>query len=216
MAGETIPGPPPTRNWTVHHCITDNPANPVPIDVGGTPATLTFDSTGKLIVPANGQVPLVSWSPPNSSAGPITLNMDYTGSTQLATAFNVNASKQDGLASGTLTGINIDETGVIFALFSNGSSTPLGKVAITRFANPQGLEKLGDSTWGQSAASGTPISGEPGTGSFGLIQSGALEQSNVDLSQQLVNLIVAQQAYQANSQTISTENSVIQTILNIR
>ena len=87
---------------------------------------------------------------------------------------------------------------------------------MTRFANPQGLTKLGDSTWGQSPASGTPILGEPGTGNFGLIQSGALEQSNVDLSKQLVNLIVAQQAYQANSQTISTENSIIQTILNIR
>jgi flagellar hook protein FlgE len=92
----------------------------------------------------------------------------------------------------------------------------LGKVAVTRFANPQGLSKLGDTTWGQSSTSGGPIPGEAGTGNFGTIQSGALEQSNVDLSAQLVNLIVAQQSYQANSQTISTENTIIQTILNIR
>jgi flagellar hook protein FlgE len=89
-------------------------------------------------------------------------------------------------------------------------------VAITQFSNPQGLAKLGDTTWGQSSASGTPISGEAGTGSFGLIQSGALEQSNVDLTAQLVNLITAQQAYQANSKTISTENTIIDTIMNIR
>ena len=218
VAGAPTVGPPATRNWTAHHYITDNPASPELVDtaVGGT--TMTFDSTGKLTVPANGQVPLATWSrlPPNSSAGPITTTMNYTGSTQLSSSFAVNALNQDGLAAGTLTGINIDETGIISARFSNGSSTPLGKVAMTKFANPQGLAKLGDTTWGQSTASGSPIPGEAGGGNFGMIQSGALEQSNVDLSEQLVNLITAQQAYQANSQTISTENSVIQTILNIR
>lgn len=213
VAGAATAGPPATRNWTARHYITDDPLPPVPVSA---PATLTFDSTGKLTVPAGGQVPLASWSPPNSSAGPITASMNYTGSTQLSSAFTVNALKQDGLASGTLTGINIDGTGIISARFSNGSSTPLGKVAMTKFANPQGLAKLGDTTWGQSPASGSPIPGEAGGGNFGLIQSGALEQSNVDLSEQLVNLITAQQAYQANSQTISTENSVIQTILGIR
>jgi flagellar hook protein FlgE len=142
--------------------------------------------------------------------------MDYTGSTQFSSPFSVDALKQDGLAAGKLTGIATDDEGVIFARFSNGGSTPLGKVALTRFANPQGLTKLGDTSWGQSSASGVPIPGDAGKGKFGLIQSGTLEQSNVDLSEQLVNLIVAQQTYQANSQTISTENSIIQTILNIR
>jgi len=204
---------PPTRNWTAYHYITDDSLPPVSV---AAPATLTFDSTGKLTVPANGQVSLLPWSPPGSSAGPITAKIDYTGSTHLSSAFSVNALKQDGLAAGKLTGISIDDAGVIFARFSNGGSTPLGKVAMTRFSNPQGLTKLGDTTWGQSPASGAPILGEPGTGNFGLIQSGALEQSNVDISKQLVNLIIAQQAYQANSQTISTENSIVQTILNIR
>ena len=205
---------PPTRDWTAHHYITDDPLNPVSVDTAPLPP-LTFDSTGKLTVPANGQVPLASYVTGTSAAN-ITAKMDYTGSTHLSSAFSVNALKQDGLAAGKLTGISIDDAGVIFARFSNGGSTPLGKVAMTRFANPQGLTKLGDTTWGQSPVSGTPILGEPGTGSFGLIQSGALEQSNVDISKQLVNLIIAQQAYQANSQTISTENSIIQTILNIR
>jgi flagellar hook protein FlgE len=205
---------PPTRDWTAHHYITDDPLAPVSVD--GAPATLTFDSNGKLTVPANGQVPLVAWSPPGSSAAPITARMDYSGSTHLSSPFSVNTLKQDGLAAGRLTGISIDDAGVIFARYSNGGTTPLGKVAMTRFANPQGLTKLGDTSWGQSSASGVPIPGGAGESKFGLIQSGALEQSNVDLSKQLVNLIIAQQTYQANSQTISTENSIIQTILNIR
>ena len=218
---------PPTRDWTAYHYITDDPAFPVPLDSGGTvpvppvqgtsgtPATLTFDSLGKLIAPATGQVPLANYVT-GTSAADIIAKMDYSGSTQLSSAFSVNALKQDGLAAGKLTGVAIDDAGVIFARFSNGSSTPLGKVALTRFANPQGLTKLGDTSWAQSSASGAPIPGHAGEGNFGLIQSGALEQSNVDLSAQLVNLIIAQQAYQANSQTISTENSIMQTILNIR
>jgi flagellar hook protein FlgE len=204
---------PPTRDWTAYHYITDDPQNPVSVDT--TPATLTFDSIGKLITPATGQVQLANYVT-GTSAADITAKIDYSGSTQLSSAFSVNALKQDGLAAGKLTGVAIDDAGIIFARFSNGSSTPLGQVALTRFANPQGLTKLGDTSWAQSSASGAPIPGHAGEGNFGLIQSGALEQSNVDLSAQLVNLIVAQQAYQANSQTISTENSIMQTILNIR
>lgn len=204
---------PPTRDWTAYHYITDDPQNPVSVDT--MPATLTFDSIGKLITPATGQVQLANYVT-GTSAADITAKIDYSGSTQLSSAFSVNALKQDGLAAGKLTGVAIDDAGVIFARFSNGSSTPLGQVALTRFANPQGLTKLGDTSWAQSSASGAPIPGHAGEGNFGLIQSGALEQSNVDLSAQLVNLIVAQQAYQANSQTISTENSIMQTILNIR
>lgn len=233
-AGPTIGA---TRDWYAFNYITDNPAAPVAVTTaaGGTGfgvslaavkdgvaglanagVVLTFDSTGKLTVPSNGQSQLVSWTPPSSSAGPVTVKMNYFGSTHLAQVFSVDALAQDGLAAGKLTGISIDDTGVIFARFSNGGSTPLGQVALTRFPNPQGLSKLGDTTWAQSSSSGSPIPGQAGSGNFGRIQSGALEQSNVDLSAQLVNLIVAQQSYQANSQTISTENSIIQTILNIR
>lgn len=204
---------PPTRDWTAHHYITDNPLAPVSVDTA--PATLTFDSNGQLTVPANGQVALAPYVT-GTSAAAITASMDYSGSTHLSSPFSVNTLKQDGLAAGRLTGISIDDAGVIFARYSNGGTLPLGKVALTRFANPQGLTKLGDTTWGQSAASGVPIPGGGGESKFGLIQSGSLEQSNVDLSEQLVNLIIAQQTYQANSQTISTENSNIQTILNIR
>jgi flagellar hook protein FlgE len=206
---------PPTRDWTAHHYITDDPLVPISVDAAPTGATLTFDSTGKLTVPANGQIALAPFATGTSAAN-IVATMDYTGSAQLSTAFSVDALKQDGLPAGTLTDISIDKEGVIFANFSNGNSTPLGKVAMTRFTNPQGLTKLGDGAWGESAASGTPIIGNAGEGNFGTVQSGALEQSNVDISKQLVNLILAQQTYQANSQTIQTEKGVIDTIMNLR
>ncbi|ESS73368.1 flagellar hook protein FlgE [Methyloglobulus morosus KoM1] len=208
---------PPTRDWTAHHYITDNPLAPVSIDTAPVPAgaTLTFDSTGKLTVPASGQVPLAPFVTGTSAAN-IVATIDYSGSSQLSTTFSVNAIKQDGLPAGTLTGIAIDKEGVIFANFSNGNSTPLGKVAMTRFTNPQGLTKLGDGAWGESSASGSPIIGSAGEGTFGSVQSGALEQSNVDISKQLVSLILAQQTYQANSQTIQTEKSVIDQIMNLR
>ncbi len=211
-AGTTAVGN--SKNWTVHHYITDDPLNPVSVDTA--PATLTFDSTGKLTAPASGQVALASFTIPGSSAASIAATMDYTGSTQVNTTFSVDALKQNGLPAGTLTDVSIDKDGVIFANFSNGGQTPLGKIALTRFTNPQGLTKLGDGAWGESSASGTPIIGNASEGNFGSIQSGALEQSNVDISKQLVNLILAQQTYQANSQSIQTEKSVIDTIMNLR
>jgi flagellar hook protein FlgE len=206
---------PPTSNWTVYHYITDNPASPVSVDTAPAGTTLTFDSNGKLTAPANGQVPLAPYVTGTSAAN-ISITMNYTGSTQLSSAFGVNALTQDGLTAGNLTGISIDGSGVISANYSNGSTTPLGKVALTQFPNPQGLTQTGNASWTQSFTSGAPILGNAGVGQFGQIQSGSLEQSNVDLSAQLVNLIVAQQTYQANSQAISAENKIIDTILNIR
>jgi len=140
--------------------------------------------------------------------------MDYSNTTQISSAFNVIASTQNGLVAGTLTGITVNSSGVISANYSNSSSIALGQVALANFNNPQGLSQIGGSNWGQSAASGTAISGSPGNGEFGTIQSGAIEQSNVNLSEQLVALITAQQAYQANSQSISAQNKMVETILN--
>ena len=206
---------PPTRNWTAYHFVTDDPLAPVSVDTAPTGTTMTFDSVGKLISPANGQVALAPFVT-GTSAADIVATMDYSGSSQLKTAFSVDVLRQNGLPAGTLTDIAIDKEGIIFANFSNGNSTPLGKVALSRFTNPQGLTKLGDGVWGESSASGSPIIGNATEGGFGNLQSGALEQSNVDISKQLVNLILAQQTYQANSQTIQTEKGVIETIMNLR
>ena len=137
-------------------------------------------------------------------------------STQYGSTFGVNQLNQDGFASGRLSNIDVDSTGVIFARFTNGRSNALGQVALSNFANTQGLRQLGNTSWGDTFTSGDAVRGSPGTGSFGLIQSGALESSNVDLTQQLVNMITAQRNFQANAQMITTEDQVTQTIINIR
>ncbi len=105
---------------------------------------------------------------------------------------------------------------MIFARFTNGRSEPLGQVALSNFTNPQGMRQLGDTSWAETFNSGDAVRGAAGAGSFGLIQSGALEASNVDLTEQLVNMITAQRNFQANAQMISTADQVTQTIINIR
>ncbi len=151
---------------------------------------------------------------PNIQVDPMAFDIDYFGTTQFATPFSVNGLDQDGLPAGNLTGIDVDDKGVVFARYSNGGSKALGQVALARFQSNQSLAKLGDTTWATTSSSGAPIYGAAGDNNFGGIQSSALEGSNVDLSDQLVRLIIAQQAYQANSQTITTEKTLIQTILN--
>ncbi len=151
---------------------------------------------------------------PNINVDPMAFDVDFFGSTQFATPFSVNGLDQDGLPAGNLTGIDVDGTGVVFARYSNGGSKALGQVALARFQSNQSLAKLGDTSWATTSTSGAPIYGAAGDNNFGGIQSSALEGSNVDLSDQLVKLIIAQQAYQANSQTITTEKTLIQTILN--
>jgi len=218
LAADSAATPPIAENsWSVQHFMSEpalataDPASVPKTAIGG--GTLVFDTTGKLL--GTGTFSLNPYDAGNGS-DPITISaMDYSGSTQVQQKFSVNEMTQNGLPAGRLTGIDIDDEGVIFARFSNGGSQTVGQVALTRFPNVNGLVKLGDTQWGQGANSGEPIRGEAGSNNFGGIQSGALESSNVDLSAQLVNLIVAQQHYQANAQTISTENTIMQTILNI-
>ena len=150
---------------------------------------------------------------PNIKVDPMAFDIDFAGTTQFNNPYSVNGSSQDGLPAGNLTGIDVDDVGVVFAKYSNGGSKALGQVALARFPSNQALSKLGDTTWGKTSNSGTPIYGAAGDNNFGGIQSSALEGSNVDLSDQLVKLIIAQQAYQANSQTITTEKTLVDTIL---
>ena len=117
---------------------------------------------------------------------------------------------------GRLIGIYIDNTGVVQARFTNGRSEPLGQVALANFANVQGLQQLGDTNFAETFTSGQAVRGQAGTSGLGLIQSGALEASNVDITEQLVNMITAQRNFQANAQMISTSDAVTQTIINIR
>jgi len=146
-----------------------------------------------------------------------TVNLNgTTPTTQFGTKFSVSALTQNGYTSGRLSGLDIDDTGVIRARYSNGQTRTLGQVSLADFSNPQGLRQLGDTNWAESFASGVPLVGTPGSGSLGQLQSGALESSNVDLTGQLVNMIKAQRNFQANAQVITTADTVTQTIINIR
>ncbi|MCB1830986.1 MAG: flagellar hook protein FlgE [Chromatiaceae bacterium] len=183
-------------------------------------STLQFQPSGALdttagSVDAQGRFDLDAWTPVNG-ADPITVTFDYAATSQYGADFAVNDLTQDGFTAGRLSGVDVDNSGVIFARFTNGQSTALGKVALAKFNNPQGLRQLGDTSWAQTYTAGDVQMGEPGTSSLGLIQSGALENSNVDIAEQLVNLITAQRNFQANAQVITTADTITQTIINIR
>ena len=184
------------------------------VSVGGA-AQVVFGPDGNLQSPAGGQMSLAAW-PPGNGASDIALALDLSATTQFGDAFGVNSLSQDGYTTGRLTGVSVDAEGVVFARFTNGQSTSLGKLALANFANPQGLQQLSDTAWGASSSSGDPLLGEAGTATFGNIQSGALEASNVDLTAQLVQMITSQRNFQANAQMISTADTVTQTVINIR
>ena len=152
---------------------------------------------------------------PDIKVKAMSFSLDLANTTQFSTPFTVNDLKQDGLPVGNLTGVDVDKKGIVYAKYSNGFAKPIGQVALARFPSNQDLAKVGSTTWMSTADSGMPIYGAGGDNNFGTIQSSAIENSNVDLSEQLVKLIVAQQAYQASSQTITTEKSLVDTILRI-
>lgn len=197
------------NSWNAHLQVDGNA--PLAPATGVVP--IAFDSLGNLTT----GMPLSFGSfTASSGALDITLDVDFTGTTQYGADFGVNALSQDGYTTGRLSGVDIDEQGVVLARFSNGQSQAQGQVVLADFGNPQGLQPLGDTLWAETNASGNALIGGPGTATLGLLQAGALEESNVDLAEQLVNMIVAQRSFQANAQVIQAEDEVTQTIINIR
>ena len=185
------------------------------LDFTVDPATGRFTLGGWVPAAADDSVPAV-WSANGADADAGGILVDLRSSTQFSSSFAVNSVSQDGYTTGQLTGLEIDDTGVIFARYTNGQSKVQGQVILASFANVQGLTPVGKTAWVQSFASGEPVVGTPRSGTLGALQAGALEDSNVELSDQLVNLIVAQRNYQANAKTIETESAVTQTIINLR
>jgi flagellar hook protein FlgE len=181
----------------------------------GPAQTLTYSADGQLTVPVSGVMSFPAHTP-TTGALPMNLGFDFSQATQYGSNFSVTTVQQDGFTTGRLIGINVDPTGVVQARFTNGRSLPLGQIAISNFANPTGLQSLGNTNWAETFASGQALHGQAGNSGFGLIQSGSLEQSNVDITAQLVNMITAQRNFQANAQMISTENQISQTVINIR
>jgi flagellar hook protein FlgE len=202
-----LPAAPIPNRWTTQLYVDGNAV--------GTPQTLQYDNTGALTTPAGGTITFPAYTPATGAAD-MNMTFDFGTSTQYGGAFNVNAITQDGYTTGRLIGIDIDSTGVVQARFTNGRSLALGQVALANFANPQGLQQLGDTNWAETFGSGQALRGQAGNSGFGLVQSGALEASNVDITEQLVNMITAQRNFQANAQMISTADAITQTIINIR
>lgn len=231
-----------TNTWSMYVQIDGQdvgdpaPGNTAP---GRAQYTMRYQADGSLDPSFDGPYLISNWTPsdadgnyngallPQSVAGggilpipdPVTssnFEIDIAGSTQFGSPFGVASNQQNGFSTGQLIGLDIDQGGILFARFSNGQSQVLGQLALADFPNPQGLQPVGDSQWVESFTSGQPNVGTPGTTALGLLQSGALEESNVDLSEELVNLIIAQRNYQANAKTIETANQVTQTIINLR
>ena len=208
-----------TDTWNVF--VTANGA-----PVNGTAAAPLATTT--INFPSNGGTPTapvgaVSFDIPASvnAVGAQTLaitgvQLTLSGATQYGAGFGVTNLSQNGYAPGQLTGISIEGNGVVMARYSNGQNKPAGQIELATFRNPQGLQPQGGNAWARSFASGDPILGVAGEGNLGVLQSGALEESNVDLTAELVSMITAQRIYQANAQTIKTQDQVLQTLVNLR
>lgn len=203
---------------------TDSSGAAIPLDANGNPTTpytkITFPATGGS--PVSHTAPIAMSVPAGTSArGYPTLaipgiQLNMTGATENGSSFAVTSLTQDGYAPGQLTGIQVANNGIIQARYSNGQSKPAGQIELASFRNPQGLQATGGNVWVRTVASGDAVVGVPGDGNMGSLQSGALEESNVDLTAELVNMVTAQRAYQANAQTIKTQDQVLQTIVNLR
>ena len=193
-------------------------SNIAPVKLGTT-QTLTFDPAlgGALATTSTTQMTfnLTATQLASGAAAQSTV-IKFDDTTQNSSAFSVVNLTQDGFPTGRLSGLDIDDDGLVRATFTNGQANPIGKITLANFNNPQGLQQIGNTSWVETLESGQVQAGEAGTGILGLIQSGALETSNVDLTAELVGLITAQRNFQANSKAIETNNAITQTIINLR
>jgi len=203
----------PTSKWDAHLLVGGNEVSTSASAT--TPATLTFDANGNLTAPTTG----TAFQPFTLTSGGAALNLtldQLPQTTQIAQPFSPVSVGQDGFASGRLESITIDTAGLVKASFTNGVTQALGQIALADVANPQGLKQLGEARWSQTGASGALLVGQAGGQGLGQVRSGSLERSNVELSNELVNLIVAQRDYQANAKAVETDGNEIQSILALR
>jgi flagellar hook protein FlgE len=204
--------------WDVYATVT-NPAGASSLftDLGSV-GSLSFNTSGQLNPPA-----AIAATMSDTDLGytgavqAMAFNLNFSGSTQFGSPFAVNTLLQDGYAAGTLAGFVVGNDGTVLGNYTNGQSKVVGQTVLATFRNPQGLQPLGNNVWAQTPNSGDSILGTPGaSGQFGVLQSAALEDANVDLTAELVSMITQQRVYQANAQTIKTQDSILQTLVNLR
>ncbi len=196
------------NTWDVHGALNGTAIGAGPI------GTLNFDSSGALaadaVFPLN--IPLTN------GANPLAFDLTFPAgqAVQFGVDFAVSQLTQDGFTTGRLSGFSIGDDGVILGRYTNGQSRAQGQIVLANFINPQGLASQGNNQWGETSDSGQPVVGPPGAGSLGSLQSGAVEEANVDMTEELVKMITAQRVYQANAQTIRTQDQILQTLVNLR
>jgi len=211
------------NNWDVY-----SQDGSVAGSAAGKIGSLTFDANGSLLSSTNVATPAVT-SPPaialvlpmntatNGTVTPQNVSLDFTGSIQQSTGSDsIGSQTQDGYAAGQMTGYTINDDGTISGNYSNNKTQLLGQIVLSNFSNPEGLQSEGDNVWTATASSGPAVTGIAGQGGLASMTSGALESSNVDLSAELVNMIVAQRNYQSNAQTIKTQDAIMNTLVNLR
>lgn len=200
------------NTWNVY---ADYPQGNSTTSTTGTPVgTVTFDAAGNISSGSSLTIPGIQIK--GAATPAFDVNVDLTNLTQNASSFYVSSLKQDGYAPGELTGMAFSENGTLTARYSNGQTQSTGQIQLSNFRNVQGLEPSSGDYWKETVASGAPIKNAPGSGNFGKISSGSLEDSNVDLTAELVNMMTAQRAYQANAQTIKTQDQIMSTLVNLR
>jgi flagellar hook protein FlgE len=207
---------PPTTTWTVYATVDGQPSPPI----GPPPATqapigtLVFDANGVNVAATAAAQTFPITIPAGSGTAAFNVPLDYSGTIQSGATFAALARNQNGKPPGTMTGFDIQADGSITGNYSNGETRNLGRVTLTTFANPNGLQPIGNNLYSASPSAGQPITGNPTSGGLGSLQARATEDSNVDLTAELVNLIVAQRIYQANAQTIKAQDTILQTVVN--
>jgi len=202
------PTAPTGGEWTVHATL--DGANPQTLA-----GNLVFDTSGRLSSTPTFALP--SWPLSSGAVTPWSPGViNFTGTTQYGNASSVDRLTQGGYATGSLVGMGVLGDGIVQGRYSNGQTRSMGQLVLASFSDPNGLLNLGNNQWTATAASGPALVGAPASGSRGVIQSGAVEDSNVDLTNELVAMITAQRNYQANAQTIQTQDQIMQTLINLR
>ena len=200
------------NTWDVHYQV-DNSTG-FAIAAANKLSTVTFKNDGSF----DAATPVLPTIPFKEADDLTVINttVELKGLTQLASRFSVSKLSQDGYASGDLNSVSIEPDGTVLARYSNGLSLSQGQLVLAKFNNSQGLASSTGGNWIQTPTSGEPVTGTPSSGNFGSLQSGSLEESNVDLTAELVNMMTAQRSYQANAQTLKTQDQVMSTLVNLR
>lgn len=201
--------------WNSYGTLTTSSGSTVNLSTGGPLSSMTFSSAGA-ITGGSSATQAITTAQLGTGAAALSTGIAFTGSTQFGSGFGVNTLTQDGFASGRLTGFSVGADGIVKARYSNGQSVDKAQIVLGTFANPQGLQPLGNNLFGETNDSNQAVIGSPGSGKLGLLQASAVEESNVDLTAELVSMITAQRSYQSNAQTIKTQDQILQTLVNLR